>query len=134
MNVTLTRSYHFCAAHRMWNDAFPDAKNRALYGKCANDDQHGHNYVFEVRVAAPVDAESGLVMVREELDRAVEPILWRLDHHNINAPLREAGYPVSTSEALSAALWGWLRPALGARLASVRVVETERNHFEYFGG
>lgn len=134
MKVTLTKSYHFCAAHRMWNDALPEAVNRDLYGKCANDDGHGHNYYVEVTVVGPVDAASGLMAVRAELDAVVDPLVFRLDHHNINGPLKEAGYPVSTSEALAAAFWDWLRPALGEKLAGVRIVETERNSFRYFGG
>jgi 6-pyruvoyltetrahydropterin/6-carboxytetrahydropterin synthase len=131
--LTLTRQYHFCAAHRMWNDAFSEEKNRRLYGKCANDDGHGHNYLLEVTVGGAPDPQSGLLAVRTELDDAVAPLLERLDHHNINGPLHAAGYPVSTSEALAAACWDWLRPVLGERLAGIRIVETERNSFEYFG-
>lgn len=134
MRVSLTKSYHFCAAHRMWNDAFPEEKNRALYGKCANDDGHGHNYNVEVTVGGPVNPESGLLCVRAELDAAVDPFIFRLDHHNINQALKDAGYPVSTSEALAAAFWDWLVPVLGTRLERIRVVETERNSFTYFGG
>ncbi len=131
--VTLTRSYHFCAAHRMWNDALPEARNRELYGKCANDDGHGHNYVIEVTVGGEPDPESGMVMPRAALDAVVDPHIDRLDHHNINGFLHAAGYPVSTSEALAAAFWDWLAPALGSRLVKVRVVETDRNAFEFFG-
>lgn len=134
MKVTLTKSYHFCAAHRMYNAALPDARNRALYGKCANDDGHGHNYQVEVTLRGPVDPESGLLAVRSRLDAAVDPLVFRLDHHSIDAPLQAAGYPVSTSEALAAAFWDWLHPALGESLAGVRIVETERNSFRYFGG
>lgn len=134
MRVTLTKSYSFCAAHRMYNEALPDARNRDLYGKCANDDGHGHNYTVEVTVRGPVDAESGFVTARSRLDAAVDPIVFRLDHHSINEPLKAAGYPVSTSEALAAAFWDWLHPVLGDALAGVRIVETERNSFRYFGG
>ncbi len=133
MKLTRTQSYHFSAAHRMWNPGLPAEKNRSLYGKCANDDGHGHNYEFEVTIGGTVDGDSGMLAPRAEIDAAVEPILQRLDHHNINEPLASAGYPVSTSEALSAALWDWLQPLLGQRLVSIRVIETERNSFEYFG-
>jgi 6-pyruvoyltetrahydropterin/6-carboxytetrahydropterin synthase len=118
----------------MWNEAFSEARNRALYGKCANDDGHGHNYNVEVTIGGSIDAESGLLCVRGELDTAVEPFIFKLDHHNINQSLKEAGYPVSTSEALAAAFWDWLLPVLGEKLMRIRVVETERNSFTYFGG
>jgi 6-pyruvoyltetrahydropterin/6-carboxytetrahydropterin synthase len=131
--LSLTRSYHFCAAHRMWNESFPEEKNRALYGKCANDDGHGHNYLVEVTVTGERDAGTGMIMTRSELDAVVDPFIERLDHHNINAHLAAAGYPVSTSEALAATFWDWLQPHLGPRLHKIRIVETERNHFEYMG-
>lgn len=133
MTVTRTQSYHFSAAHRMWNPALSEEKNRALYGKCANDDGHGHNYEFEITIGGTLDPETGMLAARGEIDAAVEPILQRLDHHSINEPLLSAGYPVSTSEALSAALWDWLQPALGGRLVGIRVIETARNSIEYFG-
>lgn len=132
--LTLTRSYHFSAAHRLWNESFPEERNRALYGKCANDDGHGHNYHVEVSVTGECDAESGMLMSRARLDAVVEPLLDQLDHHNINEPLQRAGYPVSTSEALAAAFWDWLHPTLGDSLYKIRIVETERNAFEYYGG
>jgi 6-pyruvoyltetrahydropterin/6-carboxytetrahydropterin synthase len=134
MKITRTQSYHFSAAHRMWNAALSEEQNRLLYGKCANDDGHGHNYEFEVTLGGAPDPQSGQIIARGDVDAAVEPILQRLDHHHINQALNEAGYPVSTSEALSAALWDWLQPVLGERLVGIRVIETERNSFEYFGG
>lgn len=131
--LTLTKSYHFCAAHRMWNEAFSEERNRQLYGKCANDDGHGHNYSIEVTISGTPDPESGLLIPRAELDAAIGPILERLDHHHINAALKEAGFPVATSEALAAALWQWLKPRLGITLHKIRVIETERNAFEFVG-
>ncbi len=118
----------------MWNDSFPDERNRLLYGKCANDDGHGHNYHVEVSVGGTPAEDTGMVMSRGELDAIVEPLIDKLDHHSINGHLKEAGYPVATSEALSAAFWEWLHPRLGERLVKIRVVETDRNSFEYFGG
>lgn len=132
--LTLTKSYHFCAAHRMYNPAFGDEKNRTLYGKCANDDGHGHNYQVEVTLGGALDIASGMLAVRADIDAAVHPLLFRLDHHNINGALSESGYPVSTSEALAAAFWDWLQPTLGNRLSRIRIIETERNSFEYTGG
>ena len=46
--VYLTRRETFCAGHRLWSAALSDADNRALFGPCAYDHGHGHNYVLEV--------------------------------------------------------------------------------------
>jgi 6-pyruvoyltetrahydropterin/6-carboxytetrahydropterin synthase len=59
--IRLTRRYRFSASHRLHAAGLSDAENRELYGKCNNPHGHGHDYVLEVSVRGPVDAESGRV-------------------------------------------------------------------------
>ena len=46
--VYLTRKEHFNAAHRLYKADWSEEKNEAVFGKCANQNWHGHNYTLEV--------------------------------------------------------------------------------------
>jgi 6-pyruvoyltetrahydropterin/6-carboxytetrahydropterin synthase len=125
------RRYTISASHRLHTTALTDEENRAAYGKCNNPHGHGHNYVLEVLVGGPVDAETGMVVDLVALDGAVsERILDRFDHANLNLdPLFADRVP--TTENFCTAIFDLLRDALpGGELRHVRVEETENNFFE----
>ena len=46
MKVTVSRKAHFNAAHKLFRPDWSDEKNRKVFGKCANENYHGHNYEF----------------------------------------------------------------------------------------
>ena len=46
--IYLTRVEHFNAAHKLYNPAWGKEKNEAVFGKCANENWHGHNYELHV--------------------------------------------------------------------------------------
>ncbi len=130
--MRLTRRYRFAASHRLDVPALGVEENRRLFGKCNNPYGHGHDYVLDVTVEGRPDA-SGQLANRGELDALVgERILERLDHRNLNVDVTEMAGIVPTTENLASAI----RTALSAdwpfaaRLAKVRVSETDRNMFE----
>ena len=132
MNMTLTRRYRFAASHRLHADALSEEENRRLYGKCNNPFGHGHDYVLEVTVEGAPDA-SGQIADRAALDGMVrEQVLSRLDHMNLNQDLPEFQTRVPTTENLAS----WIEKMLlehwnlPARLARLRIAETDRNAFE----
>jgi len=127
------RRYMLSASHRLHVDALSAEENRAAYGKCNNPHGHGHNYVIEVVVGGPVDAETGMVMNLVDLDLAVQTkVLERFDHTNLNLdPLFQNRVP--TTENLCSAVFDLLKVTLPAdRLALVRIEETENNFFECY--
>ncbi len=127
--MRLTRRYRFSASHRLDTPALTAEENRKLYGKCNNPYGHGHNYVLDVTVEAPLDA-SGQVANRSALDSLIaQRVLTRLDHKNLN---QEMPGTVATTENLAFAIRGLLTDdwPLRARLHKVRISETERNIFE----
>jgi len=130
--VRLTSRYRFSASHRLDTPALSPQENQKLYGKCNNPHGHGHDYVLEITVDGPVDAD-GQVVNREALDAVVrERVLARLDHKNLNADIPELAGSVTTTENLAtlvrkSLLDGWTLPA---RLSGVRISETARNTFE----
>ena len=42
--VYLTRVEHFNAAHKLSNPNWSREKNEEVFGVCANENWHGHNY------------------------------------------------------------------------------------------
>jgi 6-pyruvoyltetrahydropterin/6-carboxytetrahydropterin synthase len=128
------RRYAFSASHRLHTEALSAAENRAAYGKCNNPHGHGHNYVVEVLVSGEVDPETGMVVNMAALDEAVRSrVLERFDHANLNLDPIFANR-VPTTENLCRAVFELLDGSVApARLARVRVEETENNFFEYAG-
>jgi 6-pyruvoyltetrahydropterin/6-carboxytetrahydropterin synthase len=135
MKAYLTRRYWFPASHRLHSDAMSAEENQAVYGKCNNAYGHGHNYAFEVTVAGPVDATTGMICNLADLDAFVhEKILERFGHENLNV-LPEFQNTVPTTENLCVELYRILeRGFKPARVERVRVEETMFNSFEYAGG
>lgn len=133
--MRLTRRYRFCSSHRLHSPALTDAENRDVYGKCNNPHGHGHNYVLDVTVAGPVDAETGKLADTKALDRLVnEQVVLAFDHRDLN---REMPRAVPTTENLAAEIRARLRagwkdafPDGAPALAGVRIHETKRNIFE----
>ena len=134
MTAYFGRRYALSASHRLHSDALSADENQAAYGKCNNPYGHGHNYVVEVLVGGAVDQETGMVINLADLDGSVRKrVMDRFDHTNLNLdPLFVNRVP--TTENLCRAVFELLDGSfLPARLAQVRVEETENNFFEYSG-
>lgn len=130
--MTLTRRYRFSASHRLDTPALSADENRKLYGKCNNPYGHGHDYVLDITVGGSPD-ESGQIVGREALDALVqERILGRFDHRNLNTDIAELAGVVPTTESLAVTIEKSLAKdwPLRAKLARVRISETDRNIFE----
>lgn len=130
--MRLTRRYRFAASHRLHAPALSEEQNRRLYGKCNNAYGHGHDYVLEVTVEGPVDA-SGQVADRAALDGLIQKhVLDCMDHRNLNADVAEFAERVPTTENLASVIEKRLGDhwTLRARLARLRISETDRNAFE----
>jgi 6-pyruvoyltetrahydropterin/6-carboxytetrahydropterin synthase len=132
MRAYLGRRYRFSASHRLHSDAFTDAENQAIYGRCNNPYGHGHNYTIEVVVGGNVDPATGMVCNLVELDSCVQKeILDRFDHTNLNT---QAFFQktVPTTENFNIEVHRLLQAAFKqAELISIRVEETSNNSFEY---
>ena len=44
--IYIKRKEHFCAAHKLWNDKWDAATNKRIFGKCSNENYHGHEQCF----------------------------------------------------------------------------------------
>ena len=75
--------------------------------KCAN--LHGHTFFVRMWFAGELDAKTGMLVDFAEIDRAVGPVLERLDHHYLNDV---AGLEQPTTEMIAVWLWKQARREL----------------------
>lgn len=135
MLITVCRTEHFNAAHRLHNPAWDDARNQRVFGKCNNPNFHGHNYNLTVRLTGEIDPETGYVYDLKRLSDLIKhEVLDRYDHRNLNLDTEEFRHLNPTAENIIVVIWQRLRPHLDAALAlSVTLYETDRNFVEYHG-
>ena len=135
MRVTICRTEHFNAAHRLHNSTWSAEQNQRVFGKCNNPNFHGHNYNLTVRLTGPVDPETGYVYDTKRLSNLIkQEVLDRYDHRNLNLDIDEFRTLNPTAENIAVVIWQRLRPHLDADLAlSVTLFETDRNSVEYHG-
>jgi 6-pyruvoyltetrahydropterin/6-carboxytetrahydropterin synthase len=135
VKISITRRYRFAASHRLHSPEFSQEENRRLYGKCDSPYGHGHNYVVEVTLTGPVDAQTGMVANLGELDPFVEHnVIEAFDHKYLNEDVAEFHARVPTTENVCREIYRRLEQFPAARLERVRIEETSKNSFEYEGG
>lgn len=134
--VKVTRTLHFSAAHRLRRDDWSDERNLDVFGDCAHENWHGHNYELDVTVEREIDPETGYVVDLKELKRITEEAVIRdLDHRNLNVDVPWLIGINPTTENLVVAIWNRLLPELpeGVALHRLTLRETPRNRAEYEG-
>lgn len=133
--VYLTRRERFNAAHKLWNTAWTDERNQEVFGKCANENWHGHNYDLYITVKGQPDPDTGFVIDVKLLSNLVkENVIEKLDHKNLNldVPFLEGKLP--STENLIIAIWKELFDKIpGGILHSLKLYETENIYVEYYG-
>jgi 6-pyruvoyltetrahydropterin/6-carboxytetrahydropterin synthase len=136
--VYITRRETFNAAHKLWQPNWSEEKNNEVFGRCANKNWHGHNFVLYVTVSGIPDPESGFVMNLKDLSAIIKKeVTEKLDHKNLNLDVPFLDGIMTSTENVIIAIWQILEPiiaAYGAALAKLKLVETENNFVEYFGG
>jgi 6-pyruvoyltetrahydropterin/6-carboxytetrahydropterin synthase len=134
--VYLTRVEHFNAAHRLFNPAWDYEKNEAVFGKCANENWHGHNYELFVTVKGNPDNDTGFVFDVKRLSILIkEHVVDKLDHRNLNMDVDFMRDKMCSTENLAIEIWKQLQPHLpaGVELHGIKLYETPRIYVEYFG-
>ncbi len=131
--IFITREITFCAAHKLFNPAFSEEENEALFSPCHND--HGHNYTLTVMLKGTVSPETGMVMNFRDLDKLMrEHVHDKLDHKHINNDIPEFKHMIATAENIAIVIWNWLTPHLAdGLLYEIRLSETQKNTVIYRG-
>ncbi len=135
MKVSVFRTAHFNAAHRLHNPNWSLEKNQSVFGLCNNPSFHGHNYDVEVKVTGDIDPETGYVIDTKILkDILKQEVENRFDHKNLNLDTQEFKNLNPTAENIVIVIWNLVKNKLPNQLElSVRLYETERNFVEFNG-
>jgi 6-pyruvoyltetrahydropterin/6-carboxytetrahydropterin synthase len=134
--VYLTRIEHFNAAHKLYNEAWSVEQNEVVFGKCANQNWHGHNYDLYVTVKGIPDPQTGFVYDVKRLSNIIkEHVIEAVDHRNLNEDVAFMKGKMCSTENLAIGIWEQLQPHLppGVELHCIKLYETARIFVEYFG-
>lgn len=134
--VYLTRIEHFNAAHRLFNPNWTPEKNEATFGKCANNNWHGHNFELFVTIKGKPDSHTGFIFDAKKLSVIIrERVVDKLDHRNLNLDVDFMKDKLCSIENLVVGIWKELEPALPekVKLHYIKLVETPRIYVEYYG-
>ena len=134
--IYLTRVEHFNAAHKLCNPNWNREKNEEVFGKCANENWHGHNYELFVTIKGEVNTDTGFLYDAKKLSILIkESVLDKLDHKNLNVEVDFLKDKMCTTENLAKGIWHELQPHLPQEvlLHCIKLYETPRIYVEYFG-
>ncbi|HVY76667.1 MAG TPA: 6-carboxytetrahydropterin synthase [Puia sp.] len=134
--VFLTRIEHFNAAHKLYNPAWSREQNEMVFGACANENWHGHNYELYVTIKGEPDTDTGFLFDVKRLSNIIkEHILGKLDHKNLNIEVDFLKGKMCSTENLAIGIWNELLPHIPKKvqLHSIKLYETPRIFVEYFG-
>jgi len=134
--VYLTRLEHFNAAHKLYHPGWSKEKNEAVFGKCANENWHGHNYELYVTIKGEADPETGFLFDVKKLSMIIKDyVIEVVDHKNLNMDVDFLKDKMCSTENLAVGIWEQIQPRLPktVSLHCIKLCETPRIYVEYFG-
>lgn len=132
----ITRKAHFNAAHKLYNPLWDKEKNETIFGKCANENWHGHNFDLEITIKGYVNPETGFIMDLKTLKNIIEThVIDQLDHKNLNLDVPFLKDKLPSIENIVLEIWNILIQYLpkNTKLHKIHLIETKNNSVEYFG-
>ncbi len=137
--VYVSRKEHFNAAHKLFNPKWSKKKNEEVFGACANEYWHGHNFELIVTVKGAPDPETGFVVDLKKLgDLIRKSIIDKVDHKNLNLDVDFMKDKLPSCENLVIEFWKIIEAELPkitdtAKLHYLKLIETPKNFVEYYG-
>ena len=136
--VYITRRETFNAAHKLCREDWTEEKNKEVFGKCSNHNWHGHNFTIYVTVKGLPNPDTGFIINLKDLSQIVkDEVVEPLDHKNLNLDVPFLKGILASTENVVIQLWDRIKEPIkkaGGELAKIKLVETENNYVEYFGG
>ena len=135
MKVTVSRKAHFNAAHKLYRPDWTDAKNKEIFGKCANENFHGHNYELIVSLTGEINQETGYVYDLGKLKNIIKvEVEDYLDHKNLNIDIDDFKSSNPSAENIAVLIYNKLIPYFDdSYKLKITLYETPRNFVEYSG-
>ena len=136
--VYITRRETFNAAHKLHREEWSEEKNLEVFGKCSNKNWHGHNFTIYVTVKGVPSSDTGFVINLKDLSQIIkDEVVEPLDHRNLNLDVPFLKGMLASTENIVIQVWDRIKDPIrkaGGELAKIKLVETENNYAEYFGG
>ncbi len=135
--VYLTRVEHFNAAHKLYNASWSSEENKEVFGKCANENWHGHNYELHVTIKGVPHPETGFIYNAKTLGELIKDVIVeKVDHRNLNLDVDFMKGKFTSAENFAMGIWNELKPHIeksDVKLHAVKLIETPKIYVEYFG-
>lgn len=137
--IYVSRTEHFNAAHKLYNEKWSEQKNQEVFGACANANWHGHNFELIVTVKGTPNPDTGFVVDLKQLgDLIRDRVIDKLDHKNINLDVDFMAGKLASCENIIIEIWKILAPAVKeitdfGELHYLKLIETPKNYVEYYG-
>ncbi len=137
--IYVSRKEHFNAAHKLYNPNWSKERNTEVFGPCANENWHGHNFELIVTVKGNPDPQTGFVIDLKKLSTLIRvQVVDKLDHKNLNVDVDFMVGKLASCENLVLEIWRILESNLpsitnSGKLHCIRLYETPRNYVEYYG-
>lgn len=133
MNTSVIKKITFHSAHRLFNPKWNNAKNKEIFGLCANENYHGHNYDLHFKVSGEVNPETGFVMDLKELSKLLnKEVTEKFDHKNLNLDVKEMQNINPTAENIAKVIYDLMRSKINPAFAiQITLYETPRNYVIY---
>ncbi|WP_233898545.1 6-pyruvoyl trahydropterin synthase family protein [Tenacibaculum piscium] len=131
--IAITRKEHFNSAHRLHNLNWSIEKNKEVFGKCNNENYHGHNYDLEVTIIGAINPDTGYVIDTKILSNHIKnEILEPFDHKNLNLDTEDFEFLNPTVENIAVVIYNKLKKVISNDLEiKIKLYETARNFVEY---
>ena len=122
----------------MYREEWSEEKNKAVFGKCANPNWHGHNYELHVTIKGEPNADTGFIFNAKTLgDLIKDVIVEKVDHRNLNLDVDFMKGKFTSAENFAMGIWNELKPHIEKDnkviLHGIKLVETPKIYVEYFG-
>ncbi len=136
--IYITRRETFNAAHKLWREDWSEQKNEEVFGRCSNKNWHGHNFSIFVTVKGKPSPETGFVINLKDLSTILKrEVVEPLDHKNLNLDVPFLKGMLASTENVAIQIWDRIKEPIaeaGGELVKIKLVETENNYVEYYGG
>jgi len=129
----ITKIYHYCAAHRYYNEAWTKEENHDVFGVDAKN--HGHNYELHVTVTGEMNPDTGWIVDLGKLNSIVKAnVLDVFDHAQIEKDIPWFKGKQPSSENMVKFMWQEIAKDLTeAKLVRLRLIETPTIYTDYYG-
>jgi 6-pyruvoyltetrahydropterin/6-carboxytetrahydropterin synthase len=133
MKATICRVGYFNAAHRLHVKEWSDEQNKIIFGKCNNQNYHGHNYQLTVKVSGEINKTTGYIIDTKLLKDIIKTeVEDKYDHKNLNLDVSDFFSLNPTAENIAVIIYNNIKKQLPTNLQLTIILhETERNFVEY---